>query len=91
MPQNVRLRDVEDEKARRRAPRAIIGVYHEQQLRLLLEHVREGFARLDAGEIDAFELDDLVHPTSAQRRSYGALLLHWRRRGERRAQPRVVA
>jgi len=28
--------------------------------RLLLEHVREGFARLDAGEIDAFELDDLT-------------------------------
>jgi hypothetical protein len=27
---------------------------------LLLEHVREGFARLDAGEIDAFELDELV-------------------------------
>jgi hypothetical protein len=23
--------------------------------------VREGFARLDAGEIDAFELDDLIH------------------------------
>jgi hypothetical protein len=28
---------------------------------LLLEHVRAGFARLDAGEIDEFELDDLLH------------------------------
>ena len=27
----------------------------------LLEHVRDGFARLDAGEIDEFELDSLVH------------------------------
>lgn len=34
---------------------------HEQQLRRLLERVREGFARMDAGEIDPFELDDLVH------------------------------
>jgi hypothetical protein len=28
---------------------------------VILERVREGFARLDAGEIDAFELDDLIH------------------------------
>jgi len=49
------------ERAERRAARRTIGVYHEQQLRALLEHVREGFARLDAGEIDAFELDDLIH------------------------------
>jgi hypothetical protein len=35
--------------------------YHEQQLGLLLEGVREGFARMDAGEIDAFELDELIH------------------------------
>jgi hypothetical protein len=49
------------ERSRRRAAREIIGAYHEQQLRLLLEHVRSGFARLDAGEIDAFDLDDLIH------------------------------
>jgi hypothetical protein len=36
-------------------------VYHEAQLRTLLEHVRAGFARLDAGEMDPFELDDLIH------------------------------
>jgi hypothetical protein len=27
----------------------------------LLDHVRDGFASLDAGEIDEFELDDLIH------------------------------
>ncbi len=26
-----------------------------------IEHVREGLARYDAGEIDAFELDELIH------------------------------
>jgi hypothetical protein len=30
-------------------------------LRALLERVREGFVRFEAGEIDAFELDDLIH------------------------------
>ena len=39
----------------------MIGGYHQEQLRILLEHVRDGFGRLDAGEIDEFELDDLVH------------------------------
>ena len=61
MAENVRLRDIQDEKAGRRAARAVIGEYHEQHLLLLLEHVREGFGRLDAGEIDAFELDELIH------------------------------
>ena len=49
------------ERAARRAARDAIGRYHEQQLRDLLDHVRAGFARLDAGEIDAFELDELIH------------------------------
>ena len=51
MTEGVRIRNIENEKARRRAARAIIGEYHEQQLRLLLERVRDGFARLDADEI----------------------------------------
>jgi hypothetical protein len=51
----------EDERARRRAARELVAAYHEEQLRALLERVRDGFARLDAGEIDAFELDDLIH------------------------------
>jgi len=49
------------ERSRRRAACEAIGVYHEQQLRALLERVRAGFASLDAGEIDPFELDDLIH------------------------------
>ncbi|HEV2810040.1 MAG TPA: hypothetical protein VGV93_06550 [Acidimicrobiales bacterium] len=49
------------EKAKRREARAIVGAYHQEQLRALLEHVRDGFAQLDAGEIDEFELDDLIH------------------------------
>lgn len=49
------------ERAQRRAARETIARYHEQQLLLLLERVRDGFARLDAGEIDAFDLDDLIH------------------------------
>ena len=49
------------EKAQRRAARALIAAYHQEQLRMLLELVREGFARLDSGDIDEFELDDLIH------------------------------
>ena len=49
------------EKARRREARRLVGEYHERELARLLEHVREGFARFDAGAIDAFELDDLIH------------------------------
>jgi hypothetical protein len=48
-------------KAQRRADREAVGAYHEAQLTKLLEHVREGFDRYDAGAIDAFELDDLIH------------------------------
>jgi hypothetical protein len=49
------------DKAERRAAREVIGAYHQEQLRGLLEHVRAGFVRLDAGEIDEFDLDDLIH------------------------------
>ncbi len=57
----MRIRDIEGEKARRRAARKMIDEYHDQQLRLLLDHVRDGFTQLDAGEIDPFELDELIH------------------------------
>jgi hypothetical protein len=49
------------ERGRRREARRVIGAYHEEELRRLLEHVRAGFAELDAGKIDVFELDDLIH------------------------------
>jgi hypothetical protein len=48
-------------KAQRRADREAVGAYHEHEQTKLLEHVREGFARWDAGAIDAFELDELIH------------------------------
>ncbi len=47
--------------AQRHEARAIVGAYHQEQLRRLLEHVRAGFDQLDAGGIDEFELDDLIH------------------------------
>jgi hypothetical protein len=49
------------DKADRRAARELIAAYHQSELRALLEHVRAGFAQLDAGEIDEFDLDDLIH------------------------------
>ncbi len=52
---------VADHKARRRAARELIAAYHQQQLRALLERVRDGFVKLDAGDIDEFDLDDLIH------------------------------
>jgi hypothetical protein len=36
-------------RAQRRAARQTIAAYHEEQLGLLLERVRAGFARSDAG------------------------------------------
>jgi hypothetical protein len=51
----------QNDRAERREARELIGAYHETQLRLLLEHVRTGLAQLDAGDIDAFELDELIH------------------------------
>ncbi len=61
MSDDVRIRDIEGEKARRGAARKLIGAYHEEQLRLLLARVREGFEALDRGEIDPFELAELIH------------------------------
>ena len=51
----------ESERAQRRAARKTVTAYHETQLRLLLKRIQDGFARLDAGESDVFELDELIH------------------------------
>src|SRR5215210_2401061 len=48
-------------KSEQRAARAVVGAYHEAELARLIEHVRKGLERYDAGEIDAFELDELIH------------------------------
>lgn len=54
-------REARGSKAARRAAFELIGSYHKEQLRVLLEYVQEGVARLDAGDIDEFELDDLIY------------------------------
>jgi hypothetical protein len=61
MPGTADGRNLTGEKAERRAARELISAYHQSQLRALLDRVRVGFAQLDAGEIDEFDLDDLIH------------------------------
>ncbi len=48
-------------KAKRRADQAMVATYHQARMADLLEHVRHGFQEYDAGRIDAFELDDVIH------------------------------
>lgn len=38
-----------------------MSAYHQAKLAELLEHVRTGFAEYDAGKLDAFELDAIIH------------------------------
>lgn len=47
--------------AKRQADEALVIGYHEARLGDLLERVRMGFERYDSGELDAFELDELIH------------------------------
>lgn len=47
-----RAGDRATERARRKAAEQLIVVRHEVQLQGLLEHVRDGFRRFDAGEIE---------------------------------------
>lgn len=61
MPEGDHGADALSEKVKRREARAVVAAYYQEQLRALLEHVRQGFDLLDAGEIDEFELDDVVH------------------------------
>lgn len=49
-----------DGKAERLAAEELVSRYHQDQLGALLDQVRAGLARLDAGEIDEFEMDDLI-------------------------------
>jgi hypothetical protein len=61
MGDQVRISDIENPKERRRGAQELVGRYHEEQLGILLEHVRDGFQRLETGEVDVFDLDDLIH------------------------------
>ena len=49
------------EKAERQAARDLVERYHRAELLALLGHIRHGFAQLDAGQIDEFDLDGLIH------------------------------
>ena len=48
-------------KAERRSARALVASYHEAQLAGLLEHVAGALERYRAGELDAYEVDELIH------------------------------
>jgi len=47
-------------KAKRRAARERVGACHEAPL-ADCDHIREALARFDAGELDAFEVDEVIH------------------------------
>ena len=44
-----------------RAARALVGVYHEAELAGLIEHVSDAIDRYRAGELDAYEVDEIIH------------------------------
>lgn len=48
-------------KSERQAARASVGVYHGAEFAKLIGDIRAGLARYDAGAIDAFEFDEIVH------------------------------
>jgi len=47
-------------KSDRRAAREAVAAYHEQQLGELVHHVKLAVERFQAGELDAFEVDELI-------------------------------
>lgn len=48
-------------KAKRKAARAAVAAYHEARLLEMQDRVRDALARSDAGELDAFEVDEVIH------------------------------
>lgn len=48
-------------KAERRAARERVSAYHEAELTKLVEHVEEAIARYRAGEIDVYDVDEVIH------------------------------
>jgi hypothetical protein len=47
-------------KSDRRAAREAVAAYHEEQLGELVRHVRLAVEDFQAGELDAFEVDELI-------------------------------
>jgi hypothetical protein len=50
-----------DTKAGRRAAQERVAAYYEQELTRLLERVAEALGHLEQGELDVYEVDDLIH------------------------------
>ncbi len=48
------------DKAARRAARSLVGEYHEAQQQILVGRIAEAVDRFRAGELDAFEVDEVV-------------------------------
>jgi hypothetical protein len=48
-------------KERRRTARALIATYHEAELAGLLEHVAEAIEGYRRSELDAFDVDEVIH------------------------------
>ena len=83
-------------KAQRRADRATLIAYNEARLAELLEHVRTAIAEYDAGTLDAFAVDGIIHRytraaselwkfcavSGAQAETAVRTLEWWRERGE---------
>jgi hypothetical protein len=70
---------------------AAAGAYHESEPAKLIERAREGLVRYDAGEIDAFELDDLVHHYKRATQKLWSLRGLGRTRADGGADARVAA
>ena len=83
-------------KAQRRADQATLLAYHEARLAELLDHVRTAIAEYDAGTLDAFAVDGIIHRytraaselwkfcavSGAQAETAVRTLEWWRERGE---------
>jgi hypothetical protein len=48
-------------KSERQADRALVGAYHEARLSELIDRVGEAVDRFRAGELDVFDVDEVLH------------------------------
>ena len=53
--------DAPGSKARRRTAQALIATYHQAELAGLLEHVADAIEHYRKGELDVFEVDEVIH------------------------------
>jgi len=67
-------------KSERRAARESVAAYHEARLAALVQRVGEAIDRLRAGELDAFDTDQVIFQYSRAARELGFPLVAWRHR-----------